>query len=272
MIIGAIRHGATPVNTLPDAMRVWPCYQEFVDRFDEETMGDPYEAFLLGRFPTPQLRSLAESVREQASRYLGVRDPNDVPLTAEGQNQAQLLGTEIALQEPPDLVLCSHAVRATQTWECMTEKAPHLRHVPLEQNHLLGEQNLGLRAMYPTRATHVTRNPLQARYLRTPDPFEHAYLLGNSVATLRKNMQELLQRLKREENKTILLITHQMTILALMAEVLGLSTEEFQNLRDANPPRNGSISFIDTVHPTMNHYNLPPEEIPRFVEGEILAA
>jgi phosphohistidine phosphatase len=81
----------------------------------------------------PAQRRLVLVRHAKASWPHGVPDRNR-PLSGRGRRNAQAAGEWFLREGPlPEIVLCSDAVRALQTWEIIAEalpSAPELRHVP----------------------------------------------------------------------------------------------------------------------------------------------
>lgn len=247
-----IRHGESLYNALKEVREQWPEYFAFTEQFNKESFIEGHEPrddlklnIYANIWPSADLRSKALDYFKKVHEYFGnVSDPN-TPLSEVGHWQAEETGKNYPIEVPANTVsYCSPYVRTQQT------RTDIFKHLPGVQSNndpylheAIREQEHGLSATWGDWRLAFVRDPDQFAHSLTQGKYYYRYDGGESVSDVRNRASRFLGRIARKHNEeNVLVVTHHLTILSIIAEVRHLTDEQFIALDETNKPKNCSVT------------------------------
>jgi broad specificity phosphatase PhoE len=227
-----VRHGQSVYNTQRELKEGDPDYLVFREAFDRR----------------PGCQRTWALALEMHDKYKPAHSDHGTPLTSRGHNQARLTGQHMrSLGTLPDIIYISPYLRTRETLEGMVASWPELGSVKTVVEDRIREQEHGLAILYGDWRIFQTLHPEQ-RALRNFDALSrywYRYPQGESVADVRERARSMTTTLTREHaGQRVLVVTHHLTILSMMANYQRLSPEEFLTLDAEEPPRNCSTTIF----------------------------
>ena len=187
-------------------------------------------------------RRLAEIVMEKFA--LGVSD-YETPLTDKGIRQAQLTGKGFRERNTrlPDVVFYSPYKRTENTLARLIDGWPALATVKAVADDRIREQEHGLSLLYNDWRVFQVFHPEQKKLRDLLGPYWYQFPQGESVSQVRDRVRSELGMLIREyAEKSVLFVTHHLTILSFRADVERLTPEEFILLDEKEKPINCGVT------------------------------
>lgn len=170
----------------------------------------------------------------------GGNDEVSIPLSARGREQAIYYGSRLYQHMPkPQAIIISTHDRTVETFECMRLGGLDIDGVDIIYTDQIREQEHGLQSMYGDwrvlQVLHPDEKDLRDRvgryYYRFPE--------GESVEMVKDRAGPYVDGKAREyAGKVMLLVTHQLTKLALRTHFEQLSVFEFMDLQENDKPLN----------------------------------
>lgn len=249
-----VRHAESKYNALKNVANGWEEAAEFKKLFNEDFYDGnkpraelPVEV-LEGRWPTPALRAAGMRYFTRINDLMqGVSD-YDTPITDAGLAQAQKTGERIADVIPkPDIIYVSPYKRTRQTLEAILEGAPkEWRDVPTWENESIREQEHGMNTVFNDWKLSYVFDPMEMLHSIKQGEYSYRYKGGESRFDVRNRTSRFIGRMRRKhEGENVLAVTHHLTILATIGELMHWSREEFMEWDEKRKPPNSSVTIFE---------------------------
>lgn len=224
-----IRHDTSAYNILRDRKKDDPMYRDFLASWEKDPGSE-------------MTRALAVLVHEKFA--LGVSDA-DTPLADMEGRQAYETGVWLSSNgKLPDVVFVSPYSRARLTLEHISRGWPELGSVKTYEEERIREQEHGLSLLYNDWKVFHALHPEQRRLYQLEGPYWYRYPQGENVPDVRERNRSWLTTLTRDfSEKSVLVVTHHLNILAMRANLERLSAEEFIRLDQEEKPINCGVTL-----------------------------
>ena len=225
-----VRHLASIYNTLKARKLADPLYREFLEAFNEDWEG-------------PKAKYLAERIGFKFS--LRMSDA-DTPLEKSLAEQGKIVGQELKkLINIPDVIFVSPYLRTRETLTRMIGGWPELSQVETIYDERIREQSHGLVTIYNDWKLFAVLHPDQKILRDQEGPYWYQFPQGESTPEVRDRNRLWIQMVIREfAGKKVLVITHHLNILAILANLLRWDTREFIRRDEEEKPVNGGVTIL----------------------------
>jgi broad specificity phosphatase PhoE len=224
-----IRHAESAYNRLKGEKDADPDYGRFRQLFENDRLN-------------PEIQQLARAL--QKSHALGFSD-RDTPITPRGEMQASMTGRRMRESgaRSPDVIFVSPYLRTEQTLRILQEEWTDLRKAEVYREERIREMDHGLALLYNDwRIFHVL-HPEQAELQKLLGGYDYRVLNGENIPDVRQRNLSWITTLTREfSGKTVMAITHHLTILATRANFERLSPTQFLHLDEHEKPVNCGVT------------------------------
>lgn len=229
--ITLIRHGQSEYNILKGRKEADPLYQEFKQAYEKN-------------HTSTRAKFLAKEVMKKFA--LGVSDYG-TKLTEEGafQSMETGMGLREAGHPVPDVILCSPYLRTRKTLEGIGRGWEiNVTHAIMDDR--IREQEHGLSLLYNDwRVFHVF-HPEQKGLRELLGAYYYPYPQGESAANVRDRVRLMTGTIIREyAGKDVLIVTHHLTILSILANFERMSPEQFLEMDHGNKPINCGVTLYE---------------------------
>jgi len=173
----------------------------------------------------------------------------DVPLSDEGREQARRLGARLS-SEKLAAVYASPMGRTMETASLVAE--PH--GLPVQPRD-------GLREISHGRWEQLTRREVEQQFAEEAaawdaDPYSFAPSGGESgLAVTARALPALLDIVRANPGKQVLVVSHKATIRLLLSSLLGFDPRRFRDNLDQNPAALNIVDFKDPVRARLTLFN-----------------
>ncbi len=249
------RHAESKYNELKVIIQQFETFKKFHELFKQEYYQDPKNRIpkrldvpvLEGLWPTAELRGLALALfRDIDILMQGVSD-YDTPITDNGWRQSKETGSRIADVIPkPDVIYTSPYLRPNQTLEGILQTAPaHWKSIPVFQNESIREQEHGMQTIFNDWRLHFVFEPMHMLRYHKEGEYAYRHDGGESKFDVRDRYSRFNGRLRRKHaGENVLAVTHHLTILSALAEVLHWTREDFIDWDKNRKPPNASLTLL----------------------------
>lgn len=229
-----IRHGESVFNASRRDKDVDPEYQFFKKLYEKEARR---RSGFSARTKT--------LVRKLMKRYRLNFSDNNTPLTSAGIDQSAKTGAALPAIIPlPDQIFVSPYLRTLQTLDGLIQGWPKLSTVKRLLDERIRERNIGLREIYNDWRFLNVFHPDQARLHDLQGKFYYCVPQGESIVDVQLRTRQWLQTVTRESfNRTILVVTHHVTILGVRSLLERWTPEKFISMDETDPPKNCSVTI-----------------------------
>jgi len=249
-----VRHAESRYNSLKNTAKKWPEAQRFQEAFTRELYvaegiprPDIAVEVLEKRWPSPELKELALGYFRKINDLMqGVSD-YDTPITDEGWRQARETGKRIADVVPkPDIIYVSPYLRPHQTLEGILENAPpDWKHVPQWESEAIREQEHDMNTVFNDWRLSYVFEPMEMLHSLKEGEYSYRYKGGESRFDVRTRTSRFIGKLRRKhEGENVLAVTHHLTILATLGELLHWNREQFMEWDEKRKPANSSVTLL----------------------------
>ena len=225
-----VRHDKSAYNILKEQKERDPTYQKFLRAYERN-------------WRSWRTRRLARKAHKKFA--LNVSDAR-TPLLAGAGQDAMAVG--MALQhaiEPPDVILVSPYKRTMDTLTNLVRGWPELANVRTYEDGRLREQEHGLVSLYNDRRLFFVFHPEQRELYELEGPYWYRYPQGENVPDVRARAHSLTSTLIREFfEKNVLVVSHHLNILAMIANLRRLNDKEFLRLDKEEKPINCGVTLF----------------------------
>lgn len=225
-----IRHDKSVYNILKEQKERNPTYQKFLWAYDKN-------------WRSWRTRRLARKAWEKFA--LNVSDARTPLLEGAGQD-AMAVGTALQnIIEPPDVIIVSPYKRTLCTLANLARGWPKLKSVKTYEDEYVREQEHGLLTLYNDKRLFFVFHPEQREYYEQEGPYAYRYPQGENVPDVRKRARLMIGTIIREfSEKNVLIVSHHLNILAMIAGLRRLSAREFMLLDKEEKPINCGVTLF----------------------------
>ena len=231
--ITIIRHGLSGYNRLKGLKSESDLYKAFRKAFEE----NPF---------TEECRDLAQAVAEEFS--LGYGD-YETPLAESGIPDIVQVGKNLPNHIGfPDVVVCSPYFRTKETLKNLAVGWPKLQSMmdKVYYDPRVREKEHGLANLYNDWRVMQALHPEQNRLYQVLGPYWYRYPQGESMQDVRDRIQSWTATLIREfAGQEILVVTHHLTIISMLANFQRLSPEQFIDIDENDKPINVGVTVFE---------------------------
>ncbi len=251
-----IRHAQSKYNELKGISTKWDSFRVFHERFKAEFYSNAKERIVRPdlalevvrkRWPSPELYELAVAFYEQIHELMqGVSD-SETPITDKGLQQATETGRHIAEHVPkPDIIYLSPYLRTRQTLEAILAGAPaDWRDVQKWENEPVREQEHGMNTVFNDWRLSYVFDPMEMLHSVKQGEYDYRYRGGENRYDVRDRASRFIGRLRRKhEGENVLVVSHHLTILATLGELLHWTREEFLDWDENRKPANCGVTIL----------------------------
>lgn len=249
-----IRHGQSRYNALKDQVKDLDEARRFRQIFDLETYdvnGSPLQSLAIDvlekTWPSKDLHTLAIGYFKKIHALMHGISDYDTPLTDEGFAQAVKTGERMSEVVPkPDMIYYSPYLRTRQTMEAILSSAPPAwRDVPKWSNESIREQEHGMNTVFNDWRLSYVFEPMEMLNSMKQGEYAYRYKGGESRFDVRNRTSRFLGKLRRKHvGENVLAVTHHLTILATIGELLHWNREEFIEWDENRKPPNSSVTIF----------------------------
>ncbi len=247
-----IRHAESKYNKLKRIANDWDESKEFRRLFNREFYSgkdarpDLAVEVLHGRWPSPELRNIGLNFFGRIDELMqGVSD-YDTPITDEGYSQAKETGEHIENVVPkPDIIYVSPYLRTNQTLDAILEGAPSWRNVQRWENESIREQEHGMNTVFNDWRLAYVLDPMEMLHSVKQGEYSYRYRGGESRFDVRNRTSRFIGRVRRKHvHENVLAVTHHLTILATIGELMHWTREDFMEWDKRRKPANSSVTIF----------------------------
>ncbi len=254
--LSLIRHAESEYNRLKVIATQWESFQEFHKCFKADFYADAKARIpkddldlqvLEGLWPSPELHALAMAYyREIRALMKGVSD-FDTPITDLGREQALETGRNIADVIPkPDVIYVSPYLRPHQTLDAILEGAPSdWKDIPQWENESIREQEHGMNTVFNDWRLSYVFDPMEMIHAVKQGEYAYRFRGGESKYDVRDRSSRFLGRtFRKHRGENVLAVTHHLTILSTLAEVLHWNRAKFMEWDEKHKPANCGVTIF----------------------------
>lgn len=223
-----VRHDVSAYNQLKITRQANPTYQKFLKYYQD----DP---------DCSKTKILAEELWDIYK--LGKGD-HETPL-ANGGAQAKKVGENLKKElELPDVIFVSPYLRTKETLKQLTKGWPELAKVKIVEEERIREQEHGLASLYNDWKIFYSLYPEQRKLHDLEEDYWYRWPQGENVPDVRLRIGSWFNTLVRDySEQRVLVVSHQLTLLALRANLERLTANQFIELNDKEKPLNAGVSL-----------------------------
>jgi broad specificity phosphatase PhoE len=225
-----IRHDTSAYNVLKDKKSTDSIYEEFLREYEKDHTSEETKKF-------------ASEVEKKFS--LGICDA-DTPLVDEEGLKAFQTGVKLRAEGTPvpEIIFVSPYKRTRMTFEHLKRGWPELENVKVYEDERIREQEHGIATLYNDYRVYHVFHPEQKRLRELEGPYWYRFLQGENIPDVRTRNRSWLTTLTRDfAGKRILAITHHLNILATIANLDRLNSDEFIKLDNEDKPINCGVTL-----------------------------
>jgi broad specificity phosphatase PhoE len=231
-----VRHATSAYNALKEPKEESPLYQAFKKSYEENPESE-------------ETRRFALEVKDMF--VLNVGD-HDTPLAKGAEQQAITTGERLrTLIKKPDIIFVSPYLRTKLTLDRLKEGWPELADVEIKEEERIREQDHGIALIYNDWRVFNVLHPEQRKLWDIQGEYWYRYPNGENKPDVRERSRSWSSTVIRDySEKTVLAVTHHLTILSMRANFERLSGEEFIRLDHEEKPINCGVTIYDG-HPDL---------------------
>jgi broad specificity phosphatase PhoE len=224
-----IRHDMSDYNILKEQKEKDKTYQKFLRAYERN-------------WQSWWTRHLARKAQKKFA--LDVSDAC-TPLVDKTGKDAMAVGAALRNEfDLPDVILVSPYKRTLCTLENLMKGWPELNNVPVYEEERIREQEHGELLLYNDRKVFFALHPLQRELYEQEGPYRYCYPQGENVPRVRERANSITGTLIRFAGKNVLIVSHHLNILSMIANFRRLGEKEFLRLDKEEKPINCGVTLF----------------------------
>lgn len=238
-LVQFVRHDVSKYNSSKALKAADPLYQEFLVAYRAD-------------HTSAKCRKLAKRVHQKFA--LPFSD-QATPLVELNSKAVVNTGINLRTMGPiPDVIFVSPYQRTLETLAGLTVGFPELAEVKTHKEDRIREQCHGLAGLYNDYKVFYTFHPDQRRLHDQDGEYWYRWPQGESVSDVRLRVLSFLTTLTRDfSNKKVLIVSHQLALLAFMANLERWDAAEFLRVNEEEKPINcGVTTYVGDPSVGMN--------------------